>query len=81
MLEHFTVSFIHHFLSKLKDLMQYFQLKGRRRNYKSADIYALGCCIPEMLALAFMNLTDLGKPSRSVALQRNKTLVINILFV
>ena len=55
--------------------MQYFQFKGKRRNGKSADIYALGCCIPEMLALAYMNLT---KPYRDAAFERNEKMVVNI---
>ena len=57
--------------------MQYFRLKEKGRNYKSADIYALGCCMLEMLALADMKLT---KPYRDTAFERNKKLVINILF-
>lgn len=57
--------------------MQYFRLKGKGRNDKSADIYALGCCMPEMLALADMNLT---KPYRDAAFERNKKMVINLLF-
>lgn len=57
--------------------MQYFRLKGKGRSDKSADIYALGCCMPEMLALADMNLT---KPYRDAAFERNKKMVINLLF-
>lgn len=57
--------------------MQYFRLKEKGRNYKSADIYALDCCMLEMLALADMKLT---KPYRDAAFERNKKLVINILF-
>lgn len=55
--------------------MQYFRLKGKGRSDKSADIYALGCCMPEMLALADMNLT---KPYRDAAFERNKKMVINL---
>lgn len=57
--------------------MQYFRLKGKGRSDKSADVYALGCCMPEMLALADMNLT---KPYRDAAFERNKKMVINLLF-
>lgn len=50
-----------------------FLFQGSRVVSRSIDIYALGACIPEMLALADIRLARFDRAS---ALERNKRLVI-----
>ena len=51
-----------------------FLFQGSRVVSTSIDIYALGACIPEMLALADIRL---AKFDRASALERNNRLVID----
>lgn len=53
-----------------------FLFQGSRVLSKSIDIYALGVCMPEMLALADMRLARFDRAS---AVERNERLVIDFL--
>ena len=54
-----------------------FLFQGKGKIAKSADIYAVGACIPRMLCLADMSLDS---PNKDSAAERNNRLVIDFFY-